>query len=276
MLALYDCKKSAYLSADASSYGIGTIQDSSKRPSASRTLSGTEKGYAQIEKEALAVVWGCGKFHDYIVDLTVQCTPGKYLVIADALSRSQIEGSDDEELSDETTAYIQMVIATLPTTDKRLSEIWQAQQEDAVCIQLINFGQKGWPEKNALPTHYLQELEPGRVVWITDQIPYGRIKAKHAAPRFYLVETPRGIIRRSRFHLRPSSGQLKYDQNDTRRDLPDFSRDSSPLSLSDDMPGTPSLSSPTTLSTFSAPRSSEKFYKTRSGRTVRCPDRLDL
>ncbi|GBM05605.1 hypothetical protein AVEN_202240-1 [Araneus ventricosus] len=62
----------------------------------------------------------------------------------------------------------------------------------------------------------LQELEPGQVVWITDQRSYGRIKAKHAAPRSYLVETPRGIIRRNRFHLRPSPGQLEYVQDKER------------------------------------------------------------
>ncbi|GBN95675.1 Transposon Tf2-8 polyprotein [Araneus ventricosus] len=62
VLALYDCKKSVYLSADAPSYGIGAmlyqIKDSSKLPIAyaSRTLSATERGYAQIEKEALAIV----------------------------------------------------------------------------------------------------------------------------------------------------------------------------------------------------------------------------
>ncbi|GBN11185.1 hypothetical protein AVEN_184737-1 [Araneus ventricosus] len=74
----------------------------------------------------------------------VQYIPGKDLVIADALSRSPTEGREDEELSE---LYIQMVISTLPETDERLSEIWQAQQEDDVCIQLINFVQKGWPEK---------------------------------------------------------------------------------------------------------------------------------
>ncbi|GBM09226.1 hypothetical protein AVEN_226721-1 [Araneus ventricosus] len=63
----------------------------------------------------------------------------------------------------------------------------------------------------------LQGLEPGQVVWITDQRSYGRIKAKHAAPRSFLVETPRGIIRRNRFHLRPSSGELEYDQEKTAR-----------------------------------------------------------
>ncbi|GBN77525.1 hypothetical protein AVEN_264686-1 [Araneus ventricosus] len=132
----------------------------------------------------------------------------------------------------------------------------------------------------------LQELEPGQVVWITDQRSYGRIKAKHAAPLSYLisqetphlakhaaslsylVETPRGIIRRNRFHLRPSTGQLEYDQDDTTRELPDFPRDSSPVSLSDDVPGTPSLSKP---STFNAPRSPEQFYRTRSGPTERRP-----
>ncbi|GBM38333.1 hypothetical protein AVEN_158360-1 [Araneus ventricosus] len=321
----------------------------------------------------------------------VQYIPGKDLVIADALSRSPIEERKDEELSEEITAYIQMVIATLPATDKRLSYIWQAQQEDEVCIQLINFVLKSWPEKNALPTHLsryweyrhsiniqdgllmtnarliipesmrseilkaiheghlgitkcrarakesiwwpglstqiqrmisscdscikqqvyhimiksefperpwqrvgvdllklkgiwrhrvtdLQELEPGQVVWITDQRYYGRIEAKHAAPRSYLVETPRGIIRRNRFHLRPSCGQLEYDQDDTTRELPDFLRGSSPVSLSDDMPGTPSLyrSSPTPPSTFRAPRSPEQCYRIRSGRTVRPPDSFDL
>ncbi|GBN86560.1 hypothetical protein AVEN_157984-1 [Araneus ventricosus] len=41
----------------------------------------------------------------------------------------------------------------------------------------------------------------------------------------YLVESPRGIIQRNRYHLRPSSGQLEYDQDDTTRELPDFPRD---------------------------------------------------
>ncbi|GBM95167.1 hypothetical protein AVEN_199151-1 [Araneus ventricosus] len=123
----------------------------------------------------------------------------------------------------------------------------------------------------------LEELEPGQVVWITDQRSYGSLKAKHASPRSYWVGTPRGIIRRNCFHLRPS-GQLEYDEDDTTREMPDFTRDSSPVSPPDDMLGSPNLShsSPTTPSTSSAPRSPDQFYETRSGRTVRPPDRLDL
>ena len=34
---------------------------------ASRALSETEKKYAQIKKEALAVTWACTKFTDYIL-----------------------------------------------------------------------------------------------------------------------------------------------------------------------------------------------------------------
>ncbi|GBM79179.1 hypothetical protein AVEN_209510-1 [Araneus ventricosus] len=74
--------KSVYLSADSSSYGIVAmlyqIQDRSKRPIAnsSRTLSASERGCAQIEKKTLAVVWGCGKFHVYIVGLAVNIETG--------------------------------------------------------------------------------------------------------------------------------------------------------------------------------------------------------
>jgi len=143
-LASFDPKKETRVSADSSSYGLGALleqrqADTEWRPVyyASRTLSDTEKRYAQVEKEALASTWACEKFNRYlegledfelrtdhrplvsilgskaIGDLTprlqrfrmrlrcyryhVTYVPGKYLYAADHLSRSPHSG----ELSSE-------------------------------------------------------------------------------------------------------------------------------------------------------------------------------
>lgn len=94
---------------------------------ASRSMTETETRYAQIEKETLGLVFGCEKFHEYIYglptftsetdhqplisivkknlndmspriqrmmmrlqryDMDLIYTPGKYIVLADALSRA--------------------------------------------------------------------------------------------------------------------------------------------------------------------------------------------
>ena len=136
MLGLYDPTKHTIVSADASSYGLGAVlqqcqKNGELRPIAfiSRSLSDTERRYAQIEKEALAVTWASERFQDYLIGLhytietdhkplvpllssknleelpirvqrfrlrlkrfsyTIVHVPGKLLCTADALSRSPV------------------------------------------------------------------------------------------------------------------------------------------------------------------------------------------
>ena len=73
VLALYNPEAETKVSADASSYGLGAVllqqNDGNWKPVAyaSRSLSDTERRYAQIEKEALASTWVCEKFCNYIL-----------------------------------------------------------------------------------------------------------------------------------------------------------------------------------------------------------------
>ena len=73
VLVLYNQTAETKISADASSYGLGAVLLQQHRGEwrpvsfASRALSETEQHYAQIEKEALATVWACEKFGEYIL-----------------------------------------------------------------------------------------------------------------------------------------------------------------------------------------------------------------
>ena len=144
VLAFFDPVRETIVSADASSFGLGAVllQKQLKgelRPIAyvSRAMTPTEKRYAQIEKEALALTWACERFSDYLIGLqfhlqtdhkplvplfsnknldelpirvqrfrlrlmrysfTISHVAGKDLAIADALSRAPVSEPTAEDL----------------------------------------------------------------------------------------------------------------------------------------------------------------------------------
>lgn len=128
VLQYYNEKEPLVLSVDSSKDGIGVVllQNSAPVVYASKSLNETQRQYAQIEKEMLAIAYGCQRFHQYLFgksfvverdhkpveaifkkplnkchlrlqrliinlqnyDLTVQYKPGSKLYITDTLSRA--------------------------------------------------------------------------------------------------------------------------------------------------------------------------------------------
>ena len=126
-LAYYDCTQPLVLQTDASEYGLSTALILNNRPITftSKTLTGVETRYTNIERECLSVCYGLEKFHAYIYgkhitvqndhkplemiqrkpihaapprlqcmllclqryDYTIQYIPGQNMVLADRLSR---------------------------------------------------------------------------------------------------------------------------------------------------------------------------------------------
>ena len=73
VLVHYDPALPMKMAADASAYGVGAVishvlPDGTERPIAfvSRTLTASERNYAQLEKEALALIFGVKRFHQYL------------------------------------------------------------------------------------------------------------------------------------------------------------------------------------------------------------------
>ena len=192
-LALYNPQAELKISADASSFGLGAVllqkENDNWKPVAyaSRSMSETERRYAQIEKEALAVTWACEKFTDYILgrkfliesdhkplipllntkqldsmpprilrfrlrlaryDYSVCHVPGKHLYTADTLSRAPVAGDEDDTLQKEVEVFVNAVVErSLPATEQRLNMYRCAQEQDPVCQQVIEHCRKGWPRK---------------------------------------------------------------------------------------------------------------------------------
>jgi hypothetical protein len=197
-LAHYDPDSKVIVSADSSSYGLGAalmqIDRSGKRTIVaygSRTLSETEKNYAQIEKECLALYWAAEKFKEYITgihiilesdhkplvqilqtkpmdelsprllrfrlklmrfDYEVQYTPGKQLSVADALFRQPLPDTG----SDMEKGLTIRTLINDNISDDYLIKICSEQKLCIKCNRLKEYTINGWPRTNKIESELKQ------------------------------------------------------------------------------------------------------------------------
>lgn len=196
VLSIFDPRLGVLIQTDASRDGLGACLIQSGRPVAfvSRSLNVSEQRYAQIEKEMLAIVFACEKFHTFIYghgnvvlntdhkplinltkkdldkisprlqrmllkiinyNLKLEYLPGKELVIADTLSRAAMIGGDNDSAG-ELEVCLDSLVTRLAMSEKRKFEFRKETEADKELIELINFINKGWPnEKRNVPVYLL-------------------------------------------------------------------------------------------------------------------------
>ena len=163
---------------------------------AARSMLDAETRYAQIEKELLGIVFACERFHQFIFgatveaetdhkplislfkkplnncpirvqrmllrlqkyDLKVYYTPGKQLIPADTLSRSNIKPKNaDKQITNDIELHVDMVVSTMPITDQALREVQRETSTDPELTSLMQTVLDGWPTSKA---HCKPEVAP--------------------------------------------------------------------------------------------------------------------
>lgn len=186
-LEFFDVQKPVTLSVDASSEGIGAVilQDKKTVAYGSRALTDAQKRYAQIEKELLAIVYGCEKFHQYIYgkelevesdhkplesifkkslhqapprfqrmllrlqrySLKVAYKPGKEMHIADALSRAYLNEHTEDLLGQE--LELCWITTYRPVSEEKLSVFRTTTAVDQEMQLLRKMTMDGWPKERS-------------------------------------------------------------------------------------------------------------------------------
>lgn len=183
-LAYFDVNTDLILSVDSSKHGLGAVLLQNERPIAyaSKALTEMQQDYSQLEKEALAITFGCQRFHQYlfgksfivesdhkplesifrkplekcpmrlkhlkatlnIYSFTVQYKPGAKLFIADHLSRDSIDKSNFELEENLSNTQVHL-LDYVDVSDKLKQKIKNLIPEDTELLALKQQIINGWP-----------------------------------------------------------------------------------------------------------------------------------
>jgi len=153
-------------------------------------VSSAERNYAQIEKELLAIVFACTKFHQFIYgfntavqtdhkplesivkkplhkisprlqrmllrlqkyDLSLKFVKGKYLHVANTLSRVLCDDTPSEDFDiEETEAAVHVILKSLPASETRIKDFQVATENDSQLQQLKAVINNGWTNNINVP-----------------------------------------------------------------------------------------------------------------------------
>ena len=180
-LTYFNQNEPTVIQVDASTRGLGATLMQQGKPIAfaSKSLSPTEQRYANIERELLAIVFGCERFHTFVYgkpftvesdhkplemiqqkpltsapprlqrmllrlqqyDVTVKYRPGKEVLIADGLSRLRKDANSDQHID------LDVQIHNVAFSKEKIAEIREETAKDDTLSRLMKIIIAGWPDK---------------------------------------------------------------------------------------------------------------------------------
>lgn len=179
-LSYFQPSKPTVIQVDASqnSLGAALVQDGRPIAFASKSLTPTEKRYANIERELLACVFGAERFHTYLYgskftiesdhrpldmiskkpltaapprlqrmllrlqkyDYEIVYRPGREMILPDSISRLQKHETDKE-------IDLKLAVCFVQFSTQKLNELREATVKDEHLNSLMTYINKGFPEK---------------------------------------------------------------------------------------------------------------------------------
>ena len=194
-LRYYDRNKPVTLQCNTSLKGLGAciIQDGQPSAFVSKSLKDTETHYANIERELLAIVFGCEKFHTYLYgrtfviesdhkplemismtnlieasvrlqrmllrlqqyDMVITYRPGNKMLLADALSHLPSRTDTEIKLNLRVDA-----ISLSEFSRSCLTKIAAETQQDPILLTVHRMTLNGWPTRcTHIPRNYWDFLD---------------------------------------------------------------------------------------------------------------------